>query len=341
MLIFLACVVLWRIKRNSNNNRNVAAFVETGRIPNNDMPFRNTNSALWLSNVTVGKRLGGGNFGDVYRGVWDTTPVALKKTISGTDFVEFEREASMLHSLRHPNVVNFLGLYRDTNSSECYIVTEFMAGGGLDDVLKSRGKSMTTLDKLAIAIQIATGAVYISGKGVIHRDIASRNVLFDGSSVAKIGDLGMSREVGNMIATETLRQRGDAKVYQPSGNTLLPIRWCSPEVLQAQTFSTASDVWAFGVVLWEIFSNGETPFSNIRDAADVYVAVVQGERLQKPAKCPERIYQLMHWCWNAEPPGRPTFHQIHAELQLAIEDEQQHASTRRSVFYEASIGRRV
>lgn len=346
LLVISATVIVFFfvIKRNrrGTTHRVDSHFVHSGSNAGSESrPTFASSNGVWLQHVTVGRRLGGGQFGDVFEGTWETTKVALKRLVEGTNTLEFEREASLLGSLRHPNVVNFLGLYTDTVNRQQYIVTEFMAGGGLDSVLHSKGRSMTTLDKLAISQQIANGCVYLAGRGIVHRDLASRNILFDGGSVAKVGDLGMSRVVGDPGATASAKAKNKTDVYQPVGNTMLPVRWCSPESLQSLVFSSASDVWSFGVVIWEIFSNGDVPYGSGRNIEGVCTAIIQGEKLGQPRGCPERTYRLMLWCWNNNPAQRPTFHQIHAELQACIDEEQasSHDTHRASVFFNASMGR--
>jgi len=262
------------------------------------------NRAVWtqIDNIKILERLGGGNFGDVYRGIWNgTTDVALKQLKSKEHFEEFLHEASMLHALNHPNVVRFFGIYT-ASKSENYIVMEYLCEGSLDRVLKVCKKQISIIDIIGMAKDAAAGMLYLNQQSIVHRDLALRNLLVASTGnpgtkyIIKITDFGMARTM--------------AKGYYKTDDKIIPVRWCALEVLQYGTFSFQSDVWAFGVVLWEMFSYGMIPYTGMSNA-EVIEKVITGYRLNSPENCPDQIYKLMFTCWNAQPERRPTFKQLY------------------------------
>eukprot|EP01114_Cavostelium_apophysatum_P001543 TRINITY_DN1133_c0_g1_i3.p1 TRINITY_DN1133_c0_g1~~TRINITY_DN1133_c0_g1_i3.p1 ORF type:complete len:1385 (+),score=262.55 TRINITY_DN1133_c0_g1_i3:75-4229(+) len=268
-----------------------------------------------LKNIQIHERLGGGNFGDVYKGEWNgATAIALKMVRYLHMLNDFLREASILGSLNHPNVVRYFGYYMD-DKEDRYIVMEFLPLGSLDSWVKKNELSET--DLLAIAVQAAAGMAYLESMRIIHRDLALRNLLIskeDNKFVVKVADFGMSRTT-------------EEGIYMMSSEGQIPYKWCSPEAIEGR-FSTASDVWAFGVTLWELYSSAEMPYKgmNNKQAAD---QVKEGYRLPKPEECPDEIYELMTRCWAAKPEDRPSFAKIHSILKEASEAEEENLYSNR------------
>jgi len=259
------------------------------------------NKFIKIDNINVKEKLGAGNFGEVYRGDWEGAEVALKKLKSAEDYEEFVKEAGVLKNLNHPNVLRLLGIFID-NSGFQYIVTEFMPKGNLLKVVQS-DKSILISDLINMAKQAAAGMTYLESQSIIHRDLALRNLLVTVSATSKytikVADFGLSRM--------------SDKEYYVTKSGSFPIKWTAPESLTMCKFSHQSDVWSFGVVLYELFTRGRAPYFNLTNeqAAE---RVVAGYRLEKPTECPDDIYVLMKMCWEAEPQNRITFHNLVVEL---------------------------
>jgi len=258
--------------------------------------------------VQVLQRIGGGAFGDVYKGMYlGTTEVALKKLNegAGSDVVEeFKQEADMLQRLQHPNVTQFLGIWISPEREQ-YLVTEFMAKGSLLSVLRDVNEKPTIQDILKMCQATAAGMNYLADRGVVHRDLAARNLLVRSEGrdyIVKVADFGMSR------------QTDEQSMYESKSNKF-PVKWSAPEILHFRKYSTKSDVWAFGIVMWEILEYGKIPYPDMNNA-EASQKVLDGYRLPKPNNCPAEIYNIMLSCWHAEAVSRPTF----SELWRTISD---------------------
>jgi len=255
-----------------------------------------------LQNIVIHERLGGGNFGDVFRGTWEgTAQVALKGMKEEKNFTQFVREASLLQKLNHPNIVKFFGLY--INNNQAYIVMEYFVRGSLDRVLQTMD-DINNDDLLGMAAQAASGMQYLESQGIVHRDIALRNLLITGGDIekytVKVTDFGLSRHI--------------EKGYYKTSDFNIPFRWCAIESLEYGIFTSKSDVWGFGIMLWEIFSFGKAPYIGMtnQEAID---AIISGYRMEPPRGCPEKIGELMRICWNKDPNKRPNFKQIFDRIQ--------------------------
>lgn len=252
--------------------------------------------------------IGSGNFGQVHRGEWKGNSVALKTVPSETGS-DIDREAQLLKSLQHPNIVSFYGLVSDPKSGHLSMVLEYLPQGDLGRYLVTNKDTLTDADLESICIQLLRGLVYLQSKKILHRDLAARNILVstvDSRILVKIADFGLSRKV----TKDT--------IYASSNHKSIPIRWSAPEVISKQIFSLASEVWSFGVVCWEIYSFGEQPFKDFTNK-EVIEKVNQGYVLQRPERCPESIYLLIESCWSRDPSHRPNF----ALLLDAFERESQ------------------
>ncbi|XP_052793360.1 tyrosine-protein kinase Tec-like isoform X2 [Mya arenaria] len=239
--------------------------------------------------------LGSGCFGTVQKGKWNGRVVAAKmmkeRTMSEDSFLE---EAKTMTQLSHPNLVQLYGVV--TKSKPLIIVTELMQYGALLTYLKRHktrliNKVSTLLDT---CIQVCAAMEYLEGRSFIHRDLAARNCLVGENQIIKVADFGLARYV---IDDE----------YTSSTGTKFPVKWAPPEVLSFTRFSSKSDVWAFGVLMWEVFTCGDMPYNQMRNAEVVDFVCSSNRRLAKPNGAPEKIYQVMLECWNKEPEGRPSF----------------------------------
>jgi len=261
-----------------------------------------------LHEITIGKKLGGGNYGEVYLGNWNGTDVALKKMKNNEDFISFEKEASVLMTLgNHPFIVQFLGKYISGNDQ--YIVTEYVQMGSLSDFLTKNKKTLTFADLFHMIWTAAKGMAFLEKKKIVHRDLAARNFLvnqINGKFCVKISDFGMSREADQN--------------YYKSSSYELPIRWCAPEVLTNRKFTSSSDVWSFAVAVWEILSFGLLPYYwlNNKDIAEKIVN--ENERLKKPSNCPDELWAILTPCFGDDPANRPTFQQLLQSLNVLNEE---------------------
>eukprot|EP01119_Soliformovum_irregulare_P003909 TRINITY_DN1494_c1_g1_i2.p1 TRINITY_DN1494_c1_g1~~TRINITY_DN1494_c1_g1_i2.p1 ORF type:complete len:718 (-),score=249.77 TRINITY_DN1494_c1_g1_i2:9-2162(-) len=268
-----------------------------------EVPFVDT-----ITDIKIIRELGSGSFGTVYLGSWQGgTPVALKKLTSADHWAEFRKEASMLQSLSHPNIVTFHGIFM--TDDDHYIVTEYMEHGSLLGILQNGDRQYSIIQLLDMAIAAAQGMVYLESKGVVHRDLACRNLLVtirDGKFLVKIADFGMSRHTTSN------------SYYMPSSEVVIPIKWSAVELLRqgsgANKFSTKSDVWSFGVVMWEIMEQGTEPWAWLSNQ-DTFFAIDRGDRLPQPREIPAELWTLMHECWREVASQRPTFAEIASTLR--------------------------
>jgi len=253
--------------------------------------------------VRTGQEIGRGAFGMVYQGLYDGLPVACKH-ISGDALstTEMLREAETLRELRHPNIVAFYGICADeVDTSRHYLVMELMTNGALNTWLQTPGID-TALDEsnlIKIAIQICAGMKYLHGKNTVHRDLAARNCLVTetiAGVTAKVSDFGMTRELDT---NKTYHRVTDV-------TELVAIRWTALEALEERKFTFATDIWSFGIVMWEIFTFGAVPYGEMKNM-EAAKWIKQGHRLAKPAKCSDGIYALMQRSWANDPADRVTF----------------------------------
>jgi len=268
-------------------------------------PFRSPSSSKEIDyrELSFGMELGRGAYGVVFRGEWRGGPVAIKQifnTFSENDLQAFRSEAGVMANLRpHSNVVQFLGI---TSNPKLCIVTEFLEGGSLYNMINSEAKINMEMVQTWVA-GISAGMLHIHSEGVFHRDLAARNVLLTRGGMTKISDFGLSRMGGS--SSQTVSQTG-------------PLKWMAPESIRNRVYSVQSDVWSFGVTLWEIVCRQE-PFPEL-DAVQAALEVTQGSpplRLQPPSYCPLILVRLMKQCFVTEPANRPDFRAINLILKQA------------------------
>ncbi|KAJ8707954.1 hypothetical protein PYW08_010320 [Mythimna loreyi] len=270
------------------------------------------------------KALGQGAFGEVYQGLYrhrtgDTVemPVAVKtlpELSTGQAESDFLMEAAIMAKFSHPNIVHLIGVCFDRHPR--FIVLELLAGGDLKNFLREsrpkpeRASALTMKDLLLSSIDICKGCRYLESKRFIHRDIAARNCLLTSRGpgrVVKIADFGMARDI----------YRSD--YYKKGGKAMLPIKWMPPEAYIDGVFTIKTDVWSFGVLLWEVFSLGVMPYTGCANR-EVMEMVSGGGRLEKPYGCPQEIYRLMCECWNPTPSERPSFAHMYERMQRFVQD---------------------
>ncbi|XP_032238020.2 ephrin type-B receptor 1 isoform X2 [Nematostella vectensis] len=260
----------------------------------------------WLK---LEKVIGGGEFGDVYKGTLkrpgeNTIPVAIKTLKQGSTSKnrgDFLSEASVMGQFCDPNVIFLEGVVSKTHP--LMIVTEFMSNGSLDNFLKKMDSKLSLIQLMGMARGIASGMKYLSEMNFVHRDLAARNILVTETLVCKVADFGLSREL-------------EDSAYETSGGKI-PVRWTAPEAIKYRKFSTSSDVWSYGILLWETFSFAERPYWDWSNF-EVMDRVETGYRLPPPMSCPKVIHQIMLECWDADRTKRPSFALIVKQLDSLI-----------------------
>ncbi|XP_077161337.1 tyrosine-protein kinase ABL1 isoform X2 [Paroedura picta] len=260
------------------------------------------------TDITMKHKLGGGQYGEVYEGVWKkyNLTVAVKTLKEDTmEVEEFLKEAAVMKEIKHPNLVQLLGVC--TREPPFYIITEFMTCGNLLDYLRDCNRQeVNAVVLLYMATQISSAMEYLEKKNFIHRDLAARNCLVGENHLVKVADFGLSR----LMTGDTYTAHAGAK---------FPIKWTAPESLAYNKFSIKSDVWAFGVLLWEIATYGMSPYPGI-DLSQVYELLEKDYRMERPEGCPEKVYELMRACWRWSPSDRPSFAEIHQAFETMFQE---------------------
>ncbi|KAH8863258.1 Focal adhesion kinase 1, partial [Schistosoma japonicum] len=258
--------------------------------------------------VTLEQVLGEGQFGDVYKGSYRRKPnfdpllVAVKTCKLDASYEERKRfleEAYILGEFDHPHIIKLFGVCSD---EPIWLVMEYAALGELRHYLISKKNELTMTQLLTYSYQIVTALACLESKRCVHRDIAARNILVSRPDCVKLADFGMS-----IILT-------DKNEFQVEQGQKMPIKWMAPESLHQRRFSSASDVWMFGVCIWEIMSKGIKPFSNLTNA-EAIEQIARGVRLKRPDKCPHDLYEILLQCWNSNPTLRPTFSMLKPRIR--------------------------
>ncbi|KAM6990642.1 ephrin type-B receptor 3 [Tautogolabrus adspersus] len=267
-----------------------------------------------ISCVKIEEVIGAGEFGEVCRGRLKQASrremvVAIKTLKAG--YTERQRrdflaEASIMGQFDHPNVIRLEGVL--TRSCPVLIITEFMENGALDSFLRLNDGRFTMTQLVGMLRGIASGMKYLSDMNYVHRDLAARNILVNSNLVCKVSDFGLSRFLDDTSADPT---------YTSSLGGKIPIRWTAPEAIAFRKFTSASDVWSYGIVMWEVVSYGERPYWDMSNQ-DVMTAVEQDYRLPPPMDCPMVLHQLMLECWMKERNLRPKFSRIVSTLDKLL-----------------------
>ncbi|XP_038819197.1 ephrin type-B receptor 1-B-like [Salvelinus namaycush] len=267
-----------------------------------------------VSTVKIEEVIGAGEFGEVYKGRLKLPGkreiyVAIKTLKAG--YVEKQRrdflsEASIMGQFDHPNIIRLEGVV--TKSRPVMIVTEFMENGALDSFLRQNDGQFTVIQLVGMMRGISAGMKYLSEMNYVHRDLAARNILVNSNLVCKVSDFGLSRYLQDDTSDPS---------YTSSLGGKIPVRWTAPEAIAYRKFTSASDVWSYGIVMWEVMSFGERPYWDMSNQ-DVINAIEQDYRLPPPMDCPSALHQLMLDCWQKDRNARPRFTDIVNTLDKMI-----------------------
>lgn len=274
-------------------------------------------------------QVGEGQFGEVWRYKarqkdGDESYVAVKQLKNRADLgcherLEFKAEIEIMKCVNdHPNVIKLLNYCID-NSGPMLLIMEFAEKGKLQTYLrKCRSNSLNCLSESSPAVtskelvefsyHIAKGMEYVASKGIIHRDLASRNILVSKDKICKVADFGFARRVSDDCA------------YERTTANPVPVKWMAPEALVENKFTSKSDVFSFGILMWEIVTLGATPYEYMT-SPEVYKIVTEGERLERPVHCKKEFYGIMEKCWSHDPVQRPTFKELASQLEKLLLSE--------------------
>ncbi|XP_052563220.1 fibroblast growth factor receptor homolog 1-like [Culex pipiens pallens] len=275
--------------------------------------------------ISLGKLLGEGAFGQVVLAEAfgflkgdKTVPVAvkmLKESHSDDDVENLVCELEIMKMVgRHPNVINLLGCC--TNDGPLYVIMEHAIHGSLKGFLlehilesdEAEKKTITIQQLVSFASQIASGMVYLSSIKCVHRDLAARNILVAEGLVMKISDFGLARDVHHQ------------EYYRKLTAGRMPIRWMAPESLEFLFFDSKTDVWSYGVLLWEIMTLGGQPYQFLPARENLLRYLKQGHRLEQPRFCPDKVYRVMNQCWQSNPEQRSSFIEIGEQLKTCLDE---------------------
>uniref|UniRef100_A0A8C4GMD6 receptor protein-tyrosine kinase n=1 Tax=Dicentrarchus labrax TaxID=13489 RepID=A0A8C4GMD6_DICLA len=256
------------------------------------------------SHITKQKVIGAGEFGEVYRGILKVpgrkeVAVAIKTLKPGyseKQRQDFLSEASIMGQFSHQNIIRLEGVV--TKFKHAMIVTEYMENGALDRYLRDHDGEFASFQLVGMLRGIAAGMKYLSDMSYVHRDLAARNILVNNTLECKVSDFGLSRVL----------EDDPEGTYTTSGGKI-PIRWTAPEAIAYRKFTSASDVWSFGIVMWEVMAFGERPYWDMSNH-EVMKAINEAFRLPAPMDCPSAVYQLMLQCWLQDRSKRPRFGDI-------------------------------
>ena len=274
--------------------------------------------------VTLGRALGKGAFGEVCKATLDESAhggvpgyqVAVKCVGGGGDEQELIDEAIIMALVpHHDNVLTLIGVV--TRNEPKMLIIPYCEHGELLDYLRKRIGRLDWQEKSTFALQVARGMQWLARYHCVHRDLAARNVLVGSNAVCRVADFGLARKIeirdGDNDDDDVSASEEDVYI---SGNLRFPVRWSAPESMLSATFSTSSDCWSYGVLLWEIFTDGATPYPKLKHNEDVIRFVTDRRKtMQKPKcglgdPCPDPIYTIMTQCWSYDPAGRPSFTEI-------------------------------
>lgn len=256
--------------------------------------------------------LGRGNFGCVYKaflkkpGENFEITVAVKTIIrsSDADVTAFLNEALIMKDFNHPNVLTLIGITLDKWEFPM-VILPFMQNGSLLSYIRNENNMPTVKHLVSYGLHIARGMEYMADNKFVHRDLAARNCMLDVNFTVKVADFGLTRDVYSK------------EYYSSENKQRLPVKWMAPESLEQGKYSAKSDVWSYGVLLWELMTRGAIPYPEV-DNWDVGAYIKSGRRLPRPEYCQPYLYRLMRFCWQENPDKRPTFNRLREEIERML-----------------------
>ncbi|XP_061549601.1 ephrin type-A receptor 4-like isoform X2 [Phycodurus eques] len=294
-------------------NPGVKIYVDPFTYEDPDQAIHEFAKEIDVSCIHIERVIGMGEFGEVCSGRLRVQGkrevyVAIKSLKAGyTDKQrrDFLSEASIMGQFDHPNIIRLEGVV--TRCKPLMIITEYMENGSLDAFLRKHDGQFTVIQLVGMLRGIASGMKYLSDMSYVHRDLAARNILVNSNLVCKVSDFGLSRVLEEDQEAAYTAREALGTYLSPGGK--IPIRWTAPEAIAYRKFTPASDVWSYGIVMWEVISYGERPYWDMNNQ-DVIKAIEEGYRLPAPMDCPVVLHQLMLDCWEQDRAERPTFSQI-------------------------------
>ncbi|XP_040270704.1 fibroblast growth factor receptor 1 isoform X4 [Bufo bufo] len=318
-------VILVRPSRLSSSGTPILAGVSEYELP------EDPRWEVARDRLILGKPLGEGCFGQVVMAeaigldkekpnrITKVAVKMLKSDASEKDLSDLISEMEMMKMIgKHKNIINLLGAC--TQDGPLYVIVEYASKGNLREYLRARrppgmeycynpicapDELLSFKDLVSCAYQVARGMEYLASKKCIHRDVAARNVLVTEDNVMKIADFGLARDIHHI------------DYYKKTTNGRLPVKWMAPEALFDRIYTHQSDVWSFGVLLWEIFTLGGSPYPGV-PMEELFKLLKEGHRMDKPTNCTNELYMMMRDCWHAVPSQRPTFVQLVEDLDRIV-----------------------
>ena len=248
------------------------------------------------------RRLQSNELVEVWEGLWNgTTFVAVRIPKPEKITIDhFLRTANLMKKICHQRIIQLYAMC--TKEEPVYIVTEFMKHNSLLEYLHGEGRSLKLPQLIEMASQVAAGMAYLEEQNIVHRDLTARNILVGENLICKVANFEMAREI-------------DEDIYEVHTRQKFPIKWTAPEAAWYNRFTIKSDVWSFGIVLYEIITYGRFPYPNIMTNAEVLERIQQGYRMPRSMGCPDKLYDIMLDCWREEPANRPTFETLQWQLE--------------------------
>ncbi|XP_064165430.1 ephrin type-B receptor 5 isoform X2 [Anguilla rostrata] len=299
----------------SNRGGGVKYYVDPSTYEDPSEAVREFAREIDPSHMKIEEVIGAAQFGEVSRGRYRPLGrremlVAVKTLrwgVSDRERAVFLSEAGVLGQFDHPNVLKLEGVM--TRNPPERIITEFMENGPLDAFLRENEEQFSVLQLVGMVRGVGAGMRYLSERNFVHRDLAARNVLVNSNLVCKVSDFGLSRLMRGLDH--------NMPTYTASLGSKIPVRWTAPEAFQHRKFSSASDVWSFGILMWEVMSYGERPYWDMSNQ-EVMKAVAEQYRLPAPHNCPPALHSLMLQCWQTDRQHRPGFDSLLSSLDRLI-----------------------
>lgn len=245
--------------------------------------------------------------------------VATASGLTDSEVDAFISEGEMMKDFKHHNVLTLIGFCFDQTDGTPMVITPFMANGDLNSFIRNQHNSPTVRELISWGVQVAEGMAYLSNLKFVHRDLAARNCMLDEHLVVKVADFGLSRDVyeRDYYSTDNKKQK-------------MPIRWMAIEAIESGIYNTKTDVWSYGVLLWELLTRGVIPYPSV-DNWEIINYLKSGRRLPKPNEyCPNILYEVMLSCWAVDPARRPTFADLVILVNGVVEKLQQSKGSQRT-----------